>query len=98
MEGIITLKCPIYGIAAHDIMVKNPYMGYAKFRAAFVGDDSGQWSVTPSDGFLKQSEATRFTVRYSPNSSGVSNTHFVVETEDFKLTWKVVGSTGEYEF
>jgi hypothetical protein len=22
----------------------------------------------------------------------------VVETEDFKKTWKVVGSTGEYEF
>ena len=73
-------------------------MGFAKFRAGFVGDESNEWSVTPSDGFLKQNEATHFVVRYSPHSHGSSTAYFVVETEDLKKTWKVVGSTGEYEF
>lgn len=98
VEGIVTLRSPLYGVAAHDIMLKNPYMGFAKFRAAFVGDEFNEWSVTPNDGFLKQNEDTHFTVRYNPHRSGVSNAHLVVETEDFKMTWKVVGSTGEYEF
>ena len=101
-------------------------MGYAKFRAAFVGGTSNEWSVTPDDRFLKQNEATHFTVRYNPHSPGISNSYLVIETEvswryhiyhlllyfqtqitftdmfalsqDFKMTWKVVGSTGEYEF
>lgn len=99
IEGIITLRAPIYGVAAHDIMLKNPYMGYAKFRADFVGDAASEWSVSPSDGFLKQREATHFVVKYTPHSPGVSNAYFVIETEEgFKQTWKVVGSTGEYEF
>jgi len=98
VEGIITLRAPVYGVAANEIVLKNPYMGYAKFRAAFVGDASNEWSVSPSDGFLKQHEATHFVLKYSPHSPGVSNAYFVVETEDFKMTWKVVGSTGEYEF
>eukprot|EP00571_Detonula_confervacea_P009949 CAMPEP_0172304052 /NCGR_PEP_ID=MMETSP1058-20130122/5495_1 /TAXON_ID=83371 /ORGANISM="Detonula confervacea, Strain CCMP 353" /LENGTH=309 /DNA_ID=CAMNT_0013015117 /DNA_START=92 /DNA_END=1021 /DNA_ORIENTATION=+ len=99
IEGIITLRAPIYGVAAHEIMLKNPYMGYAKFRTGFVGDASGEWSVSPSDGVLKQNEATHFVLRYTPHSPGVSNAYFVIETEEgFKQTWKVVGSTGEYEF
>jgi hypothetical protein len=98
VEGIITLRAPINGVAVHEIMLQNPFMGYAKFRAAFFGDSSNEWSVTPSDGFLKQNEATHFVVRYNPHSPGVSNVYFVIETEDFKRTWKVVGSTGEYEF
>jgi hypothetical protein len=100
-------------------------MGFAKFRAGFVGDASNEWSVTSSDNFLKQNEATHFVVRYSPHSPGVSNTSLVVEAEvswkgytvcqcqvpdsicvsialklpqDFKMTWKVVGSTGDHEF
>ena len=61
--------------------LQNPFMGYAKFRAAFFGDSSNEWSVTPSDGFLKQNEATHFVVRYNPHSPGVSNVYFVIETE-----------------
>jgi hypothetical protein len=98
IHGILTMKAPVFGVAAHEILLKNPFMGYAKFRAAFVGDESSEWSVSPSDGFIKQSEDTHFIVRYRPHSPGVSNAHLVIETEDFKKTWKVVGSTGEYEF
>ncbi|KAL7538434.1 hypothetical protein ACHAXR_008548 [Thalassiosira sp. AJA248-18] len=56
-------------------------MGYAKFRAAFVGNASNEWSVSSSDSFLKQNEATHFVVKYNPHSSGVSTTYFVIETE-----------------
>jgi len=96
--GIITLTAPLNGVARHDIMLKNPYMGFAKFRAGFVGDAIYDWSVTPSDGYLKQREETHFAVSFNPRNPGVSSGYFVVETEDFKMTWKVVGSTGEYEF
>jgi len=98
VQGLVTLTAPLNGVAAHEIMLKNPYMGYAKFRATFVGDASNEWSVTPSDGFLKQNEETQFVLRYSPHSPGASHAYFVIETEDFAMTWKVVGSTGEYEF
>mmetsp|Transcript_6723 Transcript_6723/g.10093 ORF Transcript_6723/g.10093 Transcript_6723/m.10093 type:complete len:317 (-) Transcript_6723:98-1048(-) len=98
VEGIITLRSAIYGVAVQEIMLKNPYMGHAVFRAAFVGDQHNEWSVTPNDGFLKQNEATHFVVRFNPYSPGLSHCHLVIETEDFKKTWKVVGSTGEYDF
>jgi hypothetical protein len=61
--------------------LKNPYMGYAKFRAALVGDASNEWSMTASDDFLKQSEATHFVVRYNPRNPGVSNASLVIEAE-----------------
>ena len=64
------------------LQLKNPYMGYAKFRAAFVGDATSEWSVSQSDGFLKQKEATHFVVKYTPHSPGVSNAYFVIETEE----------------
>jgi len=98
-KGTIVLSAPVNsGVATHELLVKNPYMGFAKFRAAFVGDDNNEWSVTPNDGFLKSSEETQFIVRYTPHSSGTSRAFFVIETEDFTKTWKVVGSTGEYDF
>jgi hypothetical protein len=56
-------------------------MGYAKFRAGFVGDSSNEWSVTASDSFLKQNEATNIVVRYNPHSPGVSNAFLVIEAE-----------------
>lgn len=56
-------------------------MGYAQFRAAFVGDACNGWTVTPSDGFLKQNEATHFAVNFRPHGSGVSAGYLVIETE-----------------
>ncbi|KAL7473428.1 hypothetical protein ACHAXS_014035 [Conticribra weissflogii] len=96
--GLITLTAPLNGYARHDIMLRNPYMGFARFRAGFVGDACNDWSVTPSDGHLKQKEETHFAVSFNPRNPGVSSGYFVIETEDFKMTWKVVGSTGEHEF
>ena len=97
-DCLITLAAPLYGVASHEIAVKNPYMGFAKFRTYFVGDAAAEWTVTPSDGYLKQNEATHFVISYRPQNPGVVHGYFVIETEDFKNVWKVVGSTGEYEF
>lgn len=98
-EGMISLRAPLHGVARYDIMLKNPYMGFAKFRAAFVGDESNNWNVTPSDGVLKQNDDTHFAVTFRPRHPGVSSGYLVIETEDFKKTWKVVGTTGDqYEF
>ena len=95
----IVLRAPVNsGTATHELMVKNIYMGFAPYRAAFVGNDANEWTVTPNDGVLKSSADTQFIIRYTPHNNGVSRAHFVIETEDFVKTWKVVGSTGEYEF
>ena len=95
----IVLQAPVNsGTATYELMVKNIYMGFAPYRAAFVDDDANEWSVTPNDGVLKSSADTQFIIRYTPQNNGVSRAHFVIETEDFVKTWKVVGSTGEYEF
>ena len=97
-DCLITLVAPLNGVASHEIAVKNPYMGFAKFRTYFVGDAATEWTVTPSDGYLKQNEETQFIISYRPQNTGVCHGHFVIETEDFRNIWKVVGSTGEYEF
>lgn len=97
-DCLINLVAPINGVASHEILVKNPYLGFAKFRAGFVGDAAAEWTVTPSDGYLKQNEPTNFVVSYRPQNPGVVHGHLVIETEDHKNVWKVVGSTGEYEF
>ena len=61
--------------------LKNPYMGFAKFRAAFVEDASNNWHVTPSDGILKQNEDTHFAVTFRPKHPGVSSGYLVIETQ-----------------
>jgi hypothetical protein len=80
-------------IFAHLLFLQNPYMGFADFRAAFSAGTGGEFTVTPSEGSLKQREDTPFIVRFKAQSPGVSEGYLVVETEDFKKTWKVVGST-----
>jgi len=41
-----------------------------------------------------QREETQFTVRFRPEFIGVSEGYLIIETEDFKKVWKLVGSTG----
>lgn len=94
-EGLISLRAPLHGVARYDIMLKNPYMGFAEFRAAFVGETNNDWFVTPNDGVLKQNEDTHFAVTFRPRNHGVASGYLVIETEDFKKIWKVVGSTGD---
>ena len=74
-------------------------MGFAQFRAAFVGDTNNDWFVSSSDDVLSGRKETHLAVAFRPNNHGLTSGYLVVETQDFKKTWKVVGSTGDqYEF
>jgi hypothetical protein len=67
-------------------------MGFADFRAAFTAETSSDWTIDPPEGSLGK-ENTEFVVKYRPSSPGMSEGYLVVQTEDFKKTWKLTGST-----
>ena len=74
-------------------LYQNQFMGFADFRASFTPETGKEWTVTPTEGALKQREDTQFIVRFKAQAPGVSEGYLVIETEDFKKTWKLVGST-----
>jgi len=95
IEGTITLMGQMNaGYALHEFNLKNPYMGFADFRAAFTSETPTEFTVTPTEGALKQKEETTFTVKFKAQQPSVVEGYLVIETEDFKKTWKVVGGTG----
>jgi hypothetical protein len=69
-------------------------MGFADFRAAFSAETGPGWTITPNEGSLKQREDTNFIVRFKPQAPGVSEGYLVIETEDFKKTYKLIGAGG----
>jgi len=95
LEGTIDLVGQMNaGFATHEMSMKNPYMGFADFRAAFTPDTPAEFTVTPSEGSLSQKESTLFTIKFKAQQPGENGGYLVIETEDFKKTWKVVGRTG----
>jgi len=96
LEGTIELIGQMNaGYATHEMSLKNPYMGFADFRAAFTADTPATaFTVSPAEGALRQKENTMFTVKFKAQQPGVVEGYLVIETEDFKKTWKVVGRTG----
>jgi len=93
IEDVIELKTAAGKVATHDLHIRNPYMGFADFRAAFTSDTPMDWSVEPNEGALMQKEDTDFIVKFRPQGPGLIEGYLVIETEDFKKTWKVTGST-----
>eukprot|EP00571_Detonula_confervacea_P002435 CAMPEP_0172314814 /NCGR_PEP_ID=MMETSP1058-20130122/23349_1 /TAXON_ID=83371 /ORGANISM="Detonula confervacea, Strain CCMP 353" /LENGTH=241 /DNA_ID=CAMNT_0013028761 /DNA_START=350 /DNA_END=1075 /DNA_ORIENTATION=+ len=93
IEGVIELKSAVTKVATHDLYLKNPYMGFADFRAAFTSDTPMDWYVEPNEGSLMQKDDTHFTIKFKPQGPGLIEGYLVIETEDFKKTWKVMGST-----
>lgn len=93
MEGTIELVARSGGIGYHEFSLRNPFMGFADFRASFTPETSAEWTVDPCEGSLMQREDTTFTVKFRPNNMGISEGYLVIETEDFKKVWKLTGST-----
>ncbi|KAL7485431.1 hypothetical protein ACHAW6_011030 [Cyclotella cf. meneghiniana] len=93
IDGVIELVTAVNRVATYDLMLRNPFMGFADFRAAFTSDTPMDWSVEPAQGALKQKEDTHFVVKFKPQGPGVTQGYLVIETEDFKKTYQVVGST-----
>jgi hypothetical protein len=92
LEGVIELNARLNTAAIYELSLKNEYMGFADFRAAFTNETPGEWTVEPASGSLSK-EPVNFIVRFRPQNPGVLEGFLVIETEDFKKTWKVVGST-----
>ena len=67
-------------------------MGFADFRAAFTPETSAQWSIEPTEGCLDK-QGTDFILRFRPDSPSVVEGYLVIETEDFKKTWHLIGGT-----
>jgi hypothetical protein len=68
-------------------------MGFADFRAAFVGGTDAAWTIEPREGSLTAKEETPFLLRFKAQNPGVSEGILVIETEDFKKTFKLIGGT-----
>lgn len=81
-------------VGIKEFEVKNPYMGFADFRAAFTSDTASCFQVTPAEGSLSSKNPTQFIVKFKPEMFGVFEGYLVIETEDFKLTYKLIGTTG----
>lgn len=95
IEGTIELVGQMNsGFSTHEMNLKNPYMGFADFRAAFTAETPAAFTVSPTEGALRQKENTLFTVKFKAQAPGMVEGYLVIETEDFKKTWKVVGRTG----
>jgi len=68
-------------------------MGFADFRARFTPDSAMGFDVNPSEGSCSKTPIDVI-VRYMPQALGVSEAYLVIETEDMKKTYKLIGTTG----
>lgn len=93
LEGTIELVSRIGQIRIHEFNLKNEFMGYADFRAAFTSETPGDFTVVPSEGSLSSKEGIDFVVKFKPTNPGAVVGYLVIDTEDMKKTWKVIGST-----
>jgi hypothetical protein len=92
LEGVIELHSGLNINSIFEMSLTNEYMGFADFRAAFTPETSMEWSVEPREGSLSK-EPVNFIVSYRPQNPGMTQGYLVIETEDFKKTWQVIGNT-----
>lgn len=70
---------------------QNNFMGFSDFRARIV-PNNGEWQIEPEEGSLSGKSDTDFTVRFRPNNPGVTECYLVIDTEDDKWTYKLIGN------
>uniref|UniRef100_A0A6U3NUH0 Uncharacterized protein n=1 Tax=Ditylum brightwellii TaxID=49249 RepID=A0A6U3NUH0_9STRA len=95
ISGVIDIHTQVNRIESYEISVVNEYMGFADFRAAFTPETPADWSVTPTEGSLSK-EPVNFIVKFRPSgpvAPGAIQGHLIIETEDFKKTYQLTGST-----
>ncbi|GMI36490.1 hypothetical protein TrRE_jg3596 [Triparma retinervis] len=93
IESELTLTANMGGTSFTELNIANDFMGFADFRAAFTGDSSKDFTIEPTEGALSK-DPVEFIVRFNPQGPELQVGTLVVETEDFKKTWNVVGKTG----
>jgi hypothetical protein len=67
-------------------------MGFSDFRAAFTADTSKDWTVSPTEGSISGRTETQFVVKFRASNPGVSEGFLVIDTEDNKWTYKLIGT------
>lgn len=68
-------------------------MGFADFRARFTPETPPVFQISPEEGSLDK-KGTQFVLRFKPESPGTIEGYLVIETEDFKKTYHLIGTTG----
>lgn len=94
LEDTIELHSMMNKMVGITIKAKNEFMGFADFRAAFTKSSGSDWVVSPGEGAINAKESTEFIVKFKPSKPETQIGYFVLETEDFKKTWKFVGKLG----
>lgn len=92
IDGVIELKANMNQNAVHEFNVKNEYMGFADFRASFTPETPPFWTIEPTEGSIDK-KGTDFILRFRPSSPSVVEGYLVIETEDFKKTYHLIGGT-----
>lgn len=95
LEGTIEIQSRPGAMGYHELPLKNPYMGFADFRASFSPETGPEWIVSPTEGALSK-EATVFSIKFKAAVIGTTEGYLIIETEDFKKVWKLIGSTSGY--
>ena len=94
ITGVIELSGRINQSQVFEFSLKNPFMGFSDFRARFTQmTNPADWSVTPTEGSLNgRGDPTQFMVKFRPQNPTLSEGYLVVETEEDKWTYKLVGT------
>jgi len=94
ITGTIELSGRINQAQVHEFSLKNSFMGFSDFRARFTQMTSpADWSVSPTEGSLNgRGDPTQFMVKFRPSAPALSEGYLVVETEDDKWTYKLMGT------
>jgi hypothetical protein len=94
ITGTIELSTRLNRAEVFEFTIKNPFMGFSDFRARFVGmTNPSEWTVAPTDGSLNgRGDPTTFLVKFRPQSPSLSEGFLVVETEDDKWTYRLMGT------
>lgn len=93
IAGTIQLQSRINQASVFEFELKNPFMGFSDFRARFTQmTNPAEWDITPTSGSLNGRGApTTFTVKYRAQSPGQSQGYLVIQTEDDKWTYELMG-------
>jgi len=93
IEGVIELKSNMNYPSVHEFSLLNDYMGFADFRAVLTPETGASWTVEPKEGSLSSKTPVNFILKFRPQGPGVSEGYLIIETEDMKKTWKLIGTT-----
>mmetsp|Transcript_14009 Transcript_14009/g.17653 ORF Transcript_14009/g.17653 Transcript_14009/m.17653 type:complete len:301 (+) Transcript_14009:72-974(+) len=93
IEGVIELKSNMNYPTVHEFSLLNDYMGFADFRAVLTQEAGASWTIEPKEGSLSSKTPVNFSLKFKPQGPGVSEAYLIIETEDMKKTWKLIGTT-----